>query len=93
MGIGTLRRHHRQKAAPAPQPEPAPEEVIQDSGEQGAARDSDGGTGAGPNVSNPYPVYRVEQSGTWHKLIGPDGVQVGKAQRSEEAAWAEMEAE
>lgn len=37
------------------------------------------------------PEYTVEQSGTWYKLIGPDGEQVGKSQRSESAAWRELE--
>ncbi|MGK7311446.1 MAG: translation initiation factor IF-2 [Candidatus Longimicrobiales bacterium M2_2A_002] len=35
--------------------------------------------------------YSVEQSGSWYKLIGPDGEQVGKSQRSEDAAWALLE--
>ncbi len=33
-------------------------------------------------------MYRVEQSGQWHKLIGPDGEQVGRSQRTEALAWA-----
>lgn len=32
--------------------------------------------------------YEVRQNGTWYKLFGPDGEQVGKSQRSEEDAWA-----
>lgn len=35
--------------------------------------------------------YTVEQSGTWHKLIGPDGEQIGKSKRSEAEAWALLE--
>jgi hypothetical protein len=35
--------------------------------------------------------HRVEQSGTWYKLIDPDGEQVGKSQRSEADAWALLE--
>lgn len=31
---------------------------------------------------------RVVKSGPWHKLLGPDGEQIGKAQRSEADAWA-----
>lgn len=33
-------------------------------------------------------TYRVERSGQWHKLIGPDGEQVGRSQRTEALAWA-----
>lgn len=36
--------------------------------------------------------YRVEKSGQWFRLIGPDGEQVGKSQRREAAAWALREA-
>lgn len=36
--------------------------------------------------------HRVEQSGAWYKLYGPDG-QVGKSQRSEADAWALLDAE
>lgn len=39
------------------------------------------------------PEYSVEQSGTWYKLIGPDGEQVGKSVRSESEAWRLLEAE
>lgn len=36
----------------------------------------------------PRADYRVEYSHGWHRLIGPDGEQVGKAKRSEDAAWS-----
>lgn len=39
---------------------------------------------------SPDPGFHVEQNGAWYKLIGPDGEQVGKAQRSEAAAWEQM---
>ena len=34
--------------------------------------------------------YEVVQSGSWYKLIGPDGEQVGNAKRSEDEAAAQM---
>ena len=86
MGIGTLRRA-RQKIAEKQRREAeaaaADEEQAEESppepepAEEPAAEDGD-----------PRAGYEVEQSGTWYKLIGPDGEQVGKSQRSEEDAWA-----
>ena len=35
--------------------------------------------------------HYIEKSGTWYKLIGPDGEQIGKSQRSEDDAWALLE--
>lgn len=35
--------------------------------------------------------YRVEKTGTWYALIGPDGEKVGTSQRSEADAWALLE--
>jgi len=34
--------------------------------------------------------YHVEQSGSWYKLIGPDGEQVGNAKRSRDEAVAQV---
>lgn len=46
---------------------------------------------AGPPAQPERPEgYAVEQSGRWYKLIDADGEQIGKAQESEEAAWALM---
>lgn len=44
-------------------------------------------------VTEPEGGYEVVQSGTWYKLMGPDGQQVGKSQRSESDAWQELGAE
>ena len=41
---------------------------------------------------DPGEAYRVEQNGAWYTLIGPDGEKVGKAQRSEQDAWAQRKA-
>lgn len=60
---------------PTPEPDPEPEPAPADEG--------------GDPVSDGE--YEVEQSGTWYKLIDPDGEQVGKSVRSEEDAWALLE--
>lgn len=34
--------------------------------------------------------YELVQSGSWHKVVGPDGQQVGNAKRSPEEAMAQV---
>lgn len=43
-----------------------------------------------PAPAKPEPLgeYHVTKAGAWYKLVGPDGEQVGKSQRSEADAWA-----
>lgn len=41
-----------------------------------------------PTSPGPGSGYHVERSGSWYKLIGPAGEQIGKSQRTEDDAWA-----
>lgn len=41
-----------------------------------------------PELTVPSGTHTVERAGSWYKLIGPDGAQVGKSKRSEAEAWA-----
>lgn len=60
----------------ATQVEKAPEEVAIEVPEAKEPEDDD----ALPDG------YHIEQSGSWHSVIGPDGEKVGKSHRTEEAA-------
>jgi len=44
--------------------------------------------GLEPETEPERKALSVEKSGTWYKLIGPDGEQIGKSQRSKADAWA-----
>lgn len=81
-------------SAPAPgdstdgeAPPPAPTQDAPDAAP--AAADVDDASTEGPRADLPE-GYRVETSGfgplAWFKVFGPDGEQVGKAQRTEEDA-------
>lgn len=62
---------------PAPEPPPEPSHTSEAEGGDPTA----------------YVGYHVKQSGTWYKLIGPDGEQVGKASRDEAEVRAQIPGE
>jgi hypothetical protein len=44
-----------------------------------------------PVAPEPSTGFRVVRNGSWHQLIGPDGVQVGKSKRTEADAWTTLD--
>ena len=85
----TRRRRRRRKKEDAPEPAEA-EEAAEADEEEEAEEAAEEAVVAEAEEEQPE-GYTVERSGSWYKLFGPDGEQIGKSQRSEEDAWALLE--